>query len=213
MNSKRTHIAMIGLVVVLALGMIFALFWGSGVLQKQSTKLVSLKLDNELADDQLTSLAQASKDIEKYSGLEKIAKSVVPQDKDQAATVREIVKIANDNGIALSNISFPASTLGQKQAVASSSPSSGASSGQTKVVTPPVTQVKPVDNIPGVYVMEITVQQEATKPITYDKFISFLSSLEQNRRTAQVSSVTVQPNPQDRNKLTFNLILQVYIKP
>ncbi len=70
-----------------------------------------------------------------------------------------------------------------------------------------------VDGIPGVYALPITIQQEATAPITYAKFISFLQSLENNRRTAQVSNVNVTPNTQDRSKLTFSLTVNAYIKP
>jgi len=215
MSGKRIHWLMIGLVVLLAAGSIAAVVEGSSLLKKRSDKLVSLKLDNEVADDQQTSLKQTNKDIDKYADLEKIAKSVVPQDKDQAETVREIVKIASDNGITLGNITFPASTLGQAAtpAPAANSSDSGDSSAPKKAAAPLITQVKPVDGISGVYVMEINVQQDTTKPVNYNRLISFLSDLEHNRRTAQVSSVTVQPNPQDRTKLTFNLVLQVYIKP
>jgi hypothetical protein len=118
------------------------------------------------------------------------------------------VKIAGDSGIKLGAISFPASTLGQ--AVPKANPSDKAA---PKTSTPPVTQVKPVDNIPGVYVMEINIQQDANSPVSYDRLIDFLSRLEQNRRTAQVTSVTVQPNTQNRSLLTFSLVLNIYLKP
>src|SRR3989344_5551704 len=182
MSGKRIHWLMIGLVVLLAAGSIAAVVEGSSLLKKRSDKLVSLKLDNEVADDQQTSLKQTNKDIDKYADLEKIAKSVVPQDKDQAETVREIVKIASDNGITLGNITFPASTLGQAAtpAPAANSSDSGDSSAPKKAAAPLITQVKPVDGISGVYVMEINVQQDTTKPVNYNRLISFLSDLEHN---------------------------------
>jgi hypothetical protein len=211
MNSKRFFFVMLGAVILLVAVLIATVVAGDGLLQKRSQKLIGLKLDNRLLDEQQVALVQANKDIVKYSDLEQTAKTIVPQDKDQAEAVREIVKIANDNGIKLGTISFPASTLGQTVAPPAASSSSGSSA--TKVVLPPVTQVTQVSGIPGLYVMDINIQQDATAPVTYNKFIAFLNSLEQNRRTSQVTSVTVQPTADDRNKLTFSLVVDVYIKP
>lgn len=212
MNSKRVFFIMLAVVVLLGASIIGAAVFGDQLLQKESAKLVSLKLDSRSLDDQQTSLVQANKDIAKYSDLEKIADSVVPQEKDQAQTVRELVNIAAQSGIKLSTISFPASTLGQP--VAKPIPAgSGDSSTPAAPAAPSITQVTPVKNIPGVYVMEINIQQDSNSPISYDNFISFLDKLEHNRRTAQVTSVTVTPNAQDRSKLSFSIVVDVYIKP
>ncbi len=135
---------------------------------------------------------------------------MVPQDKDQAEAVRELVKIAADNGVKLASISFPASTLGT---IAPKAVVTEENKDTPKVTTPPLTQVQPVEGIPGVYTLQINIQQDTTSPITYDKFIGFLSSLEQNRRTSQVTNVTVCLNTQDRTKLTFSLTGNAYIKP
>src|SRR3989344_1719585 len=113
MNGKRVYFLMIGAISILVLGSIASVFLGDKILQSKAKHLTSLKLDNKVLDEQQTSLAQAKKDIDKYSELEQIAKAVVPQDKDQAEVVREIVKVASDNSIKLSSISFPSSSLGQ----------------------------------------------------------------------------------------------------
>src|SRR3990167_2987963 len=136
MNGKRAYFIMIGAVCALTLGSITAVFFGDKILQSKAKNLTNLKLDNKVLDEQQTSLAQAKKDIEKYSELEQIAKSVVPQDKDQAEVVREIVKVASDNGVKLSSISFPSSSLGQ------------AAPADSKT-TSPLTQVQAVKDIPG----------------------------------------------------------------
>lgn len=217
MNSKRVYYLMIGCVIVLVCGLLAVIYFGDQILQAKSKKLVELKLDNRVLDEQQIALSQANKDIEKYSELDKIARQIVPQDKDQAKTVREIVKIAEQSGVKLSAINFPASNLGQPTSkTTTQSDDTSKNSGTTtpaKPTTPPVTQVKPADGIPGLYVMEITIQQDSNSPIPYSRLIDFLGRLEKNRRTAQVTSVTIQPNAQDRSKLTFNLIVNVYIKP
>jgi len=211
MNSKRVFFIMFGIVATLAFANLGAVVLGNQMLGKKAEKLMANKLDSKVLDEQQTALTKAKKDIDKYSELEKIAKAVVPQDKDQAEAVREIVKIAGDNGIILSGISFPASTLGQTAPKPTSTdPSSGSG---TVVKTPPVTQVQAVDGIPGVYTLQINLQQDTNRPVTYDKFIGFLGALEQNRRTSQVTTISVTPNPGDRSKITFSLTVQAFIKP
>lgn len=199
---------MAGVVGLLGVLTIVAVVVGNQILQQKSKKLADLKLNSRVLDEQQSSLKRAKKDIETYTSLEQIAKAVVPQDKDQAEAVREIVKIAGDNGIKLASITFPASTLGQ--VVPKAVPTDDTT---PKVKTPPITQVQTVEGIPGVFTLQIIIQQDTSAPITYDKFIGFLTNLEQNRRTAQVSTVSVTPNPQDHSKLTFNLTLNAYIKP
>jgi len=207
MNSKRAYMLTIGLLSLLCIGIFVTTFFAFKVLTKESDKLVDIKLQNRLLDEQQTALISANKLTERYASLDSIARSIVPQDKDQAKAVREIVKIADETGIKLGVISFPASTLGalKPKAVAGETPSA--------VVTPAETQVKPVSGIPGVYVMEITISQDPSRPVSYTKFIDFMQRLENNRRTAQVSNVTIQPLPQDRNKLSFSMIVNAYIKP
>src|SRR3989344_2351984 len=112
MNSKRFYFFMAGVASLLVASVIVSAVIGNNLLQKKSEELVSLKLDSKVLDEQRLSLAQAKQDIEKYSDLEDEAKAIVPQDKDQAEAVREIVKIASDSGVDLSAITFSASTLG-----------------------------------------------------------------------------------------------------
>ena len=213
MTSKHTNYIATGILIVMGLLSVYSIIWANQTLGKKSAKLVNLRLENELAENQQTSLVQTNKNIDTYIELEKIAKAVVPQDKDQAQTVREIVKIASESGITLSSISFPASTLGQAAPKPTTEAGETTGTSQTQTSTAPVTQVKPVQGITGVYVMEIIVQQEQAKPITYNQLIDFLKRLENNRRTAQVSGVTVQPNPSNRSKLSFTLTVNAYIKP
>ncbi len=217
MSNKRVFYLLVACVGIMSLLVIAGTAYANVLLQKESHRLVELKLENRILEEQQTSLVQANRDITKYEDLEKIANAVVPKDKDQAKTVREIVAIAEEMGITLSSITFPASTLGQQPAPVKA-PAADTEGGETatpapKPATPPVTQVKPVEGISGVFNLEITMQQDSRHPVAYSRFIDFLKRLEQNRRTAQVSSITVQPQPSNRNLVTFNLVLNVYIKP
>jgi len=206
MSPRLSYFIMLGLSVLVGLGVIGGTLLGDHMLQKQSDKLVSLKLDSKVLDEQQSSLIQANKDIAKYADLEKIAQTIVPQDKDQARVVREIVGYASDLAIPIQDISFPISSLGQN--------ASGSTAAGTTPVTKSVTsQLKAVEGLSGVYQMDITVQSDTTKPVPYDKLVAFLQNLENNRRTAQVTSLSISPSSQNRQLVTFILTVSVYVKP
>lgn len=201
MKAKQLYI-----ILVVSLCLLFAGFLGIGyaansLLSSQAHKLSKLRADSEVLVGEQTGLVKSKHDIEKYSQLNQIAQAVVPQDKDQAEAVREIVNLASDSGIAkLSSITFPSSTLG---------------SGSTgvKSTSPTLTQLQPVKGMGGVYQLQITVTQDASARVPYDQFITFLQKLEQNRRTAQVTGITIQPDPAHPSQVAFTLIINEYIKP
>lgn len=190
---SATFIVMIGLIIGGTVG-------GNTLLKKRSAQLSELRIENSAIERQQTALLQAKKDVERYSELEKTVKSVVPQDKDQAKTVREIVQIAAENRIPVESITFESSTLGSKTT----------STGSSSQKLPPVSQVKPVEGITGVYTLPIQVKS-ATQ-VDYQNFLKFLESLEKNRRTAHVSMINIQPVNGGRD-VDFDLTLNAYVKP
>lgn len=208
MNSKRLYYVMLAVLALLVIGILGGAYAANGLLQKQSAKLVDYKSQNRVAQQEQLGLNKAKQDITTYSSLEQIANTVVPQDKDQALAVREIVKIAADSGIKPSSITFPVSSLGS--AVGAAAGGSTATSGSQK---PSLSQLTPVKGISGVYTLQIIIQQDANAPVPYARFIDFLSRLEQNRRTAQVSSILLQPTATDRNLVSFSLTVDEFIKP
>lgn len=216
MNSKRFFYVLTGSLVLVIILLVAGVVAGNQVLTKRSKRLVELKVENKTIQTQQSSLVQAKKDIQKYTELNNIAKTIVPQDKDQAKTVREIAKFAEDSNITLKSISFPTSTLGQAPAP-TAQPSTDTTKKEASTPAAPaqkapaITQVKPVDGIPGVYSLEITVSSDPGKPVQYYSLLDFLEKLESNRRTAHVSKVSITPN--DKGGLSFVLVLNAYVKP
>lgn len=195
MNSKRLFFVLVAVLVLLLAGIFLSAREANSLLGQKSKQLAGLKSQDQAATAEKAQLAKDKKDLAQYADLNQIAKTVVPQDKDQAEAVREIVNLASSSGIPkLSAISFPASTLG------------GSKSGG-------LTQVTPVKGIPGVYDLQITVTQANTDLVPYANFTKFLSGLEQNRRTAQVSSITVQPDTKNPGLVSFTLVIDEFIKP
>lgn len=201
MNARKLFYILLGALVLLTIGAGASTYYGNQFLVKQNEKLTALKVESSNLDLVQTSLIGAKKDIELYSPIELIAKTIVPQEKDQATTIREIVQIAAQSNVGISSITFPTSTLGN-------STKGTAKPSNTAVDT----QSQKVEGLTSVEVLPITITSDTNKPVTYRTFLKFLENLEQNRRTAQVDSITIQPDTDDRNIITFNLILNVYIK-
>lgn len=215
MNSKRLRLILIGLLAVGALLFVVVCVSGLSALQEKSKKVVELKLKSRTVDSQLTNFAQAKNEVEKYSYFKQVAKTVIPNDKDQAQAVLDVFQLANESGIALQSVTFSASTLG----VRSTSTTGNAQSATTQTI---LSQAKPVDGIPGLYSIELTVspdtstQVPADKRASYPKLLDFLDRIEHNRRTAQVTQVNVQPQGSDAGSsqfINFSLIINIFIKP
>lgn len=195
MNAKKLNYLLTAATILLAIALIGSGLVANMILTSKSAQLSKLKAESQVTSDLQTLIKKDKADITKYSDLNTIAKSVVPQDKDQAQTVSEIVKIASESGIAkLSSITFPASTLGNP----------GSSS---------LTQVTAVTGIPGVYILPITITQDTSNAIPYTQFITFLQKLENNRRTSQVTALDIQPDSKTPQNISFTLTVNEYIKP
>jgi hypothetical protein len=202
MNPKRVSYVMMVLVALLSIATVALAAEGDLLFKKQSDKLTDLKAENQAIKDQQISLAQAKIDIEKYKNLNDISKAIVPQDKDQAKTIREINALASETGINLQQINFDASSLGLPAATSSVGSSTS------------LTQVKPVAGITGVYALEIVLSGGGeADPVSYYQFLQFLEKLESNRRTAHVTSIDVTPTQKNPNDVTFTLTLNAYLKP
>lgn len=208
MNSKRTFFVLVALLCVLIGISVAGTFYGTKMLKKSGESLLDKKTERAALEKDEASLAQAKRDIEQYNDLQKIAKSIVPQEKDQARTVREIVSLAAKSDIKIESISFPASTLGQKPK--STSKSTGGAQKQTQ--TSP-SQLIPVEGLSGVFAMPIQVMVSKANQVRYDQMLRFLQSLEQNRRTSHITNLSITPSEEDRNLISFTLQINAYIKP
>ena len=213
LDSKKVRLILIGSLGLSVIAFGAAAFFGLSLLSAQSQKIVDLKVQNQNADAQLTNLESSKKQIERYSYFKDVAKTVIPSDKNQAETVLEIFQMADASGIAIQGITFPLSTLGLTTTTTGAQDATSPSSSKNAL-----TQAKPVADIPGLYSLELTITPEADnkvptdKQITYAKMLDFLNRIENNRRTAQITQVNVQP-PTNTLPLSFSLTVNIFIKP
>lgn len=215
MDSKRLRLILMGMLAASALLFLVIYFVGASALQSKSKQVVDLKLKSHTTDSQLANFTIAKGEVEKYGYFKQVAKTVIPNDKDQAQAVLDIFQLANESGISIQSITFPASTLGAK-----STPT--AKNAQNATSQSVLSQAKPVDGISGLYSIELTVSPgidaslSADKKATYPKLLGFLNRIEHNRRTAQVTQVSVQPSGTDAGSsefINFSLTINIFIKP
>lgn len=218
MSAKRVFYGLVVVSFVLCGFIVTAAVMGNVVFQSQFEKLSELKAQNQALEQQSLSLIKAKQDIEQYSELDQVANQIVPQDKDQARTVRELNRIAQESGISLSSISFEPSTLGDSRSSQPAPSESSSDSSDTTEATSPsattraLTQVKPVSGISGVYSLGISIQTDESDSITYEQFLTFLEKLESNRRTAHVGKISITPENGGAN-VTFSLTLNAFVRP
>ncbi len=186
---------------------------GLNALSSESQKLVDLKQQSRTADAEAASLSAAKKQVAQYAYFNDIAKTVLPSDKDQAQAVIDIFSLADQSGIAIASITFPASSLGSKAA-----PASGSSNAATAPAASVISQAKPVEGIPGLYSLGLTISPQTgpgvpdVKRVTYPKLLDFLGRIENNRRTAQITQVNIQPQASDQT-INFTMTINIFIKP
>lgn len=216
MSNQRLRIMLLGLLGFTSLILVVLSLFAGTLLSGKSKKLVDLKLQSKVVDAQLSSLAQSKKEVQQYAYFNDIAKTVLPTDKDQAQAVLDIFQLAASSGISIASISFPASTLGVK--------SSGSSAGNaaTAPAQSVISQAKPVEGIQGLYGIELTINPDtgpsipAGQRVTYGKLLDFLSRIEHNRRTAQITQVNIQPVGAENGGsqfINFTLTINIFIKP
>lgn len=194
MSAKNVYFGLVATCVFGFVALLGGVYAADTILKSKAQAVREARLQNLALEREQQQLAKAKTDIEKYRSLADIAQHIVPQDKDQAVTVREIVNIAKQHNIALGGVSFPSSSLGSSSKTTQS-------------------QMTAVKDIKGVYSMDITVQSDRNNPVTYPDLLAFLGALENNRRTALVKSVSLQPNTDKVGRVTFTLVLREYIKP
>lgn len=220
MDAKKFRLVMLG-----ALGLSVAIFvimgvLGLSMLSNKSQDMVGLKLQSTKLDAQLSSLGQAKKQIEQYSYFKDVAQTVIPSDKDQAQAVLDIFQFAGQAGISLQSITFPTSTLGAT--ISTLGTPAASNNAQTASPKDVLSQAQPVLGIAGLYSIPLTVtpatggQVPASSEPTYPKILDFLNRIEQNRRTAQITQITIQPLSGTVNGsqiINFTLTVNIFIKP
>ena len=218
-DSKQLRWILLGLLGLATIVFIAVAFLGLSMLSSKSQKMVNLKLQGSAAQNQLTGLGLAKKEIKQYGYFKTVAKDVIPNDKDQATAVLQLDQFASAAGFGLQAITFPTSTLGITSAAGTAV---GIGNAQTASPRAILSQATPVTGIAGLYSVQLTITPQtdqdlpASQQVTYDKLLDFLNRIENNQRTAQITQVIVKPlynNDGSFRCLDFTLMINIFIKP
>jgi len=200
MSSRKLSMIFLSVFGLLCLAILFGAYKLVGSLQARSETLLQLKSDYATTQQKQDQILQNKNDLKTYADLNTIAQSVVPHDKNSDIVTLQIVNIARKSGIAIdkgSGITFPSSNLGGAGQTGSSS----------------LSQLSRVPGLSGVYELPITVQQGSDTPVSYTSFLTFLANLQQNRRTATISDISITPDKNNSKLVSFTITIIEYIKP
>lgn len=214
MNSKNLRLLLMGSLIFSVIIFLLIISLGISALAHKSQAMVDLKTQSQTLNNELLNLEQSKKDVEKYAYFKDVAKTVIPKDKDQAKAVLDIFQFAKDAGIQIQSITFPTSNLGARTSRSTTQDATSSSASSAAL-----SQAKPVSGIHGLYSLGLTItpQTSNTLPeslqVTYPKILKFLKSIENNRRTAQITEVVIQPPTSLNKSLSFTLTVNIFIKP
>jgi hypothetical protein len=215
LDSKIIRLILMASLALLTVAFFGTALFGLSALSSKSESLVKLKSQSQNTENRLNNLEQAKKEVNKYNYFKEVASSVIPSEKNQAETVLEIYQMAQQSGISIQSITFPASTLGQNVGAPAPGAPTDAASASTQTA---LTQAKAVPGIAGLYSLELTITPDAGKDVppaqqvTFPKMLDFLKRIENNRHTAQITQVGIQPAT-DSQTLSFSLTINIFIKP
>lgn len=211
MTPKRFYFVMIGVFGLGLLAIGATIYFGNSFLQKSSAALVDTKLENKVGEEKERIYIQAKKDLVTYKELGTTIAKVLPKTKDQALAVQELYRIGDETGIVITGIRFPTSTLGVKAATATNT---GAAATTPLPAQSSVTQSKAVEGIQGVLGIGVDLELAPArgKTISYEQMLDFLDKIQQNRRSMQITKVTVTPDIKNGG-VDASLSVRIFVKP
>jgi len=217
--AKRLSYVLSGLMLLQFLGMVLLTLFANTWLTSKSDNIVTLKLDTTLLEEKQKASQRALIDLDKYEATRVLLEKIVPKSKDQAKTIGELQKIAEETDVTISTITFPASELGNSSSnatVVGTTPTAAATD------TNAVSQAKPVSNIPGLLGIEVSLSQIDKKGgasgsgMSYNQLISFLEAVEKNRRTMQIKTLQVLPIKSSTGSISgysLTVTMNIFVKP
>lgn len=192
MDAKKLFKILLGGVAVVVVLFAFGYRTGLARLESGHQTIGTLEAKLEAVDEKLVLTQRTRTQLTQLEFIQTIASEVLPDSKGQPELVGQILLIAKQNGVTISSIQF-------------------ASSGNT--TQPDLTQAEPLEGIPGVYTLPLTLRANGD----YDDVLDMLRSIETNRRKIQTRSVNLKPILSSSGRPTTRVIsditLDVYVRP
>lgn len=208
-TAKRLYLVLIILLVVTVSGGVYSVWYANNWLTGQSQALVEKKLELISLNEKQQRAFESRNTLNKYSDLHGTVEAVAPTEKEQEKIIAELYKIAEENDLRISTLSFPSSELGEEK---KKSETKTAPAADSKTATPPatpttpaapaaptntITQTEKVDGLTGVVGLKITpsniTQNGYGSGMSYETLLAFLEALERNRRQMIIDEISIIP--------------------
>lgn len=187
MTPKRLFYLLCAICVSLFIGIGAVVFFGNQILSKEASKIADARADESLIEQRKALKKDLEKTISEYAELKTLATKFLPDSKNQDDLVAEFYKIASDNDIEISGLTFTAS--GDKLGNAS--------------------QTTALKDAKGVLVFPFTV---TNYDASFTQLISFMQALENNRRKLQITQIQLQPDGKTGLISVPSMAVESYIK-
>lgn len=185
MKPKQLYFGLLGLLVVLVVAIIAGFIWGQKLLDGQIRTLRKISGDISLETGQIERLQSLQADYQKVVPLAEKVQSVLPSQKEQSEVIAQVSTIVASNGLGLSGLTFDKTE--------------GLPTEQSQTQT---------GKIAGILIMPVRFQSSGS----YTKLQSLLQSLERQQRYMRVTTLDIKRDA-DNGTLTFNITLEVFLKP
>lgn len=169
---------------VLVVGGAGGYYWASSAIHSK-TMALQQRLASEVAiDDQISQLVELKKTYQKLQPIIPLIDAALPQSKQQSVVALQLQQLAANAGMSLPSVSF-----------------SG-----TSTLPAPTSQTIKSGNV-----LALPVSFQLTG--TYDQMQAFLRSIEQLNRYTGVTSLSISHKDDKAKTLSFNINVNVYVKP
>ena len=183
MSPKRFFYILCGIVACLVLVGGGGYYFASKMLHERTSALSKKMAEDQAAEQKLSQLGDLQKQYKRLGPILPAIEEALPANKEQSKIALQLRNIAAQSGMNFAGVTFPASTA-----------------------PGPTSQTVPVG---AVLAIPVTFQLQGS----YDQLQSFLKQQENLSRYTSVTSLAITADPKNPNKLSFDVSLNVYMKP
>lgn len=188
MTPKKMNKLLIGLISLSIALIAVGLYFANTKLTATAETTAKNKAELEITNAQISSYKITQSKVSSLSYVEELADTVLPAAKDESAIVAELSQFALRSRLSVAEISFaePATTTKADPKAKSAAPK-------------------------GVNVVPISVKLKAGAQ--YNNLLEFLKLVENNRRTMQVTNISITPDEENRAVLSdISIAINLYTR-
>lgn len=186
--AQKTQKLLIVLLVLFALALCSTVWLSTKFLSNQAQNVAVLKAEADVPAMQYQTLLKTKAQLNKLGDISKLLQQALPDGNNQSLIIAEINSIANDNKVSITKLNFVNTT--------STTTSSSSKKDANKIV--------------GADIEPISLE---TGAMSYNQLINFLKQIEKNRWIMQPTTISIQPDQKNPNKIaSLNLSINLYVK-